>query len=82
MRKTILYTTALLLLVGCGGGSGSSGNSSYEGPMNISTSYRLNSGDQIIRDSDDALLSITYTTDTQGALVILTQGAATLLRQP
>lgn len=81
MKKFLVSCTTLLILVGCGG-SDSAGNKTFEGPMVISTSYAVFPGDSVVKTSDEAIISIVHKDGKEESTIILTQGEATLLRQP
>jgi len=83
--------TALIFLVGCGGSS-SSGSSGGGGggvtppqqdvSMVLSTPYTVYPGNKIVKNSEDALLSIGHVDYTNESTVTLLAGSATIIRNP
>ncbi len=57
MKKILIFIPSMMFLIGCGGGSSSSGsNSTYAGPMAVAEIYTMYTGDSVIKDSDSPLM--------------------------
>lgn len=82
MKKILIYTSLVILLVGCGGGSSSSAsNSDYAGPMKISETYTVYPGDSVIKDSSYPLIKVTHIDGATESTIELVEGNATIVRQ-
>lgn len=86
MKKlfTLLFTS--LMIIGCGGGSGgsSSNDESASQPSNIemvlSAPYTVYPGDQIVKTSENAKVTISHIDGHSESTVILIDGNATIIR--
>lgn len=82
MKHLFVLLSSIILLSGCGGGSGSAdSNSNYAGPMELGTVYTVFTGDQVQKDSPNTTLSITHKDGENKSNIELVEGSATIIRQ-
>ncbi len=85
MKKLIIFVAVTLLFSGCGGSSGSSSGGGSTSPRNtemeIGQPYSVYKGDAIVKNTEDALLTIVHVDGQSDSTVTLKQGSATLTRQ-
>ena len=76
MKKIYIYSLALVVLVGCGGGTGSS---EPDQKMIIDEIYTVDRGDKIVKTSESAILYISHIDGQSESTVELQSGEATIL---
>jgi len=76
MRNLYIYSLALVTLIGCGGGEGSS---APDEEMIIGELYIVDHGDKIVKNSDAAILYISHVDGQSESTVELQSGEATIL---
>lgn len=79
MKKILTLIATMLVIVGCGD---SASNKTFEGQILVSQTYTLYPGDSVVKDSENALISITHKEGEAESLVTLIEGNVTILRQP
>jgi len=71
------------LLTGCGGGSSSSsGSSTFSSttvPMDIGTAYDVYPGDQLVKNSETATVTISHVDGNTESTVVLEDGNASII---
>lgn len=80
MKKIILYTVSLFMIVACGGSDGGS-NSTFSGQMVVSENYTVFSGDSVVKGSDNALIRIIHQDGEDKSTIELIEGNVTILRK-
>lgn len=70
----------ILLFAGCGGGGGGSSSSDNTGTvMTSGVLYPVDSGDKVIKTSDEARVTVVLSTDSNTTEVKLTDGSASII---
>ena len=83
MKKILIFIPSMMFLIGCGGGSSSSGsNSTYAGPMAVAEIYTMYTGDSVIKDSDSPLMKVIHIDGATESTIELVEGNATIIRKP
>ena len=81
MKKIFIFTTSMIFLVGCGGGSSSSG-SSKDVTMAIGQPYTVYSGNKIVKNAEETHIQVSHTDGESVSTVVLIEGNATIIRKP
>ncbi|CAA6819645.1 MAG: Unknown protein [uncultured Sulfurovum sp.] len=76
MKNLFIYTLFSLFILGCGS-DGAKGNR----VMTINEEYTVSKGEQIVKNSEDALLKVIHEDKSEQSTVILLEGNATILPQ-
>ena len=87
MKNVILFMMTAIFFVGCGGskssntgGGGATPPPSSNVDMEVGQSYSVYSGNSIVENTEDALLTIVHIDGGNDSTVTLEQGSATILR--
>ena len=81
MKKIFIFTTSMIFLVGCGGGSSSSG-SNKDVTMAIGQPYTVYSGNKIVKNAEGTQVQVSHTDGESESIVVLIEGNATIIRKP
>jgi hypothetical protein len=81
MKKILIFTTSMIFLIGCGGGSSSSG-SNKDVTMTIGQPYTVYSGNKIIKNAEETHVQVTHIDGESESTVVLVEGNATIIRKP
>ena len=86
MKNVILFMMTALFFVGCGGSNSSNTGGSGSTPpssnvnMKVGQSYSVYMGNSIVKNTEDALLTIVHVDGENVSTVTLDQGSATIFR--
>lgn len=86
MKKILIFTTSMIFLVGCGGGSDSGSNSGSGSKkdvnMVISQPYTAYPGNKVIKHTTKTLVQIAHIDGEDTSTILLVEGNATIIRNP
>ena len=82
MKNIILFITLIVGITGCGGGSSSNSNSTYEGPMVLEKEYTMFPGDRVEKTSTSSSIKVTHIDGKTESNIELISGEASIIRTP